>query len=101
MQCRGIRPNLAARGKSDGSSRVAVGPWGIFASYGGDGHSKLVFVQRRQNFCLVTRDTSAILTILGRAIRKLLKVMQETKVPFLLATVILGFLSIFKKSQAS
>ena len=30
----------------------------------------------------------------------LLEVRQETKVPFLVATVILEFLSIFKKSQA-
>ena len=32
-------------------------------------------------------------------IRTLLEVSQETKVPFLVATVILGFLQIFKKSQ--
>ena len=31
----------------------------------------------------------------------LLKVRQETKLPFLGGSVILGFLSIFKKSQAS
>ena len=37
----------------------------------------------------------------GRAIRTLLELRQETKVPFLLITLILGFLSIFKKSQAS
>ena len=38
---------------------------------------------------------------LGRTIRTLLKVRQETKVHFLVGTVILGFLSIFKISQAS
>ena len=38
---------------------------------------------------------------LGRAIKTVIEVNQETKGPFLLATVILGFLSIFKKSQAS
>ena len=37
----------------------------------------------------------------GRTIRMLLEVRQETKVHFLVGTVILGFLSIFKKSQAS
>ena len=37
----------------------------------------------------------------GRAIRTLLELRQETKVHFLLITLILGFLSIFKKSQAS
>ena len=46
------------------------------------------------------RETSGISTRLGRAIRTLLEVRQETEAPFLVATVILGFLSIFKKSQA-
>ena len=39
--------------------------------------------------------------MLGRTIRTLLEVRQETEVHFLVETVILGFLSIFKKSQAS
>ena len=38
--------------------------------------------------------------MLGRTIRTLLEVRQETEVHFLFGTVILGFLSIFKKSQA-
>ena len=38
---------------------------------------------------------------LGRAIRTPLDVRQETQCPFPVATGILGFLSIFKKSQAS
>ena len=38
--------------------------------------------------------------MLGRTIRTLLKVRQETKAHFLVGTVILVFLSIFKKSQA-
>ena len=46
-------------------------------------------------------DTSGIETRLGRTIRMLLEVRQETKTHFLVGTVILGFLSIFKKSQAS
>ena len=78
-----------------------AGTWYIFLSYGRDCHSKLVFVQRLQDSCLVTRETSGISTSLGRAIRMLLEVRQETDGPFLVATVILGFLSIFKKSQAS
>ena len=41
------------------------------------------------------------LTRLGRIIQRLLEVRRETKRPFLVGTVILGFLSIFKKSQAS
>ena len=39
--------------------------------------------------------------MLGRKIWMLLEVRQETEVHFLVATVILGFLSISKKSQAS
>ena len=42
----GIRPHHTAKGKSHAFSRVAVGTWLIFSSYGGDGPSKLVFVQR-------------------------------------------------------
>ena len=39
--------------------------------------------------------------MLGRPIRMLLEVRQETEVHFLVDSVILGFLLIFKKSQAS
>ena len=100
MQCRGIGPHLAARGKSHGFSRVAAGTWGIFSSYGRAGHSKFMFGQRRQDTCLVMRDTSGIYSRFGSAIRNLHKVRQETHVPFPVATVKLGFLSIFNKSQA-
>ena len=78
-----------------------MGTWGIFSSYGRGGHSKPVFVQRRQDSCLVMRDTSGISTRLGRAIRMLLKVRQETENTFLVSTVILVFLLIFNKAQAS
>ena len=33
---------------------------GIYANYSGDGHSKLHFVQRSQDPCVVIRDTSVI-----------------------------------------
>ena len=46
-------------------------------------------------------DTSGIETGVGRTIRTLLEVRQETKAHFLVGTVILGFLSILKKSKAS
>ena len=39
--------------------------------------------------------------MLGRTMQTLLEVRQETEVHFLFGTVILGLLSIFKKSQAS
>ena len=47
------------------------------------------------------KHTSGIYTRLGRTIWTLLEVRQETEVHFLFGTVILGFLFIFKKSQAS
>ena len=58
MKCWGIKPHLAARGKSHELSRVAADTWYIFSSNGGDGHLKLGFVQRRQDSCLVMTDTS-------------------------------------------
>ena len=39
--------------------------------------------------------------MLGRTLRMLLELRKETKVHFLFGTLILGLLSIFKKSQAS
>ena len=101
MQCRGIAPHLTVRRKSNGISRVAVGTWGTCSSYAGDDPSKLIFVHRCPDSCLVTSDPSGISWRLGRAIRALLELRQKTPRPFLVATVILGFLSNFKKSQAS
>ena len=60
-----------------------------------------MFVQQRQNSCLVMRDTSGISLWFGRKIWKLFKVRWETQGPFLVAKVVLGSLSILKKSQAS
>ena len=67
-----------ARVKSHGFYRVAAGTWGIFSSYGGDDPSKLVFVQRRQDSCLVTSDTTGISSKVGRAIQTHLEVRRET-----------------------
>ena len=58
-------------------------------------------VQRPQDSYLFTMDTSGIETGVGRTIRTLREVRQETEVHFLVGTVILGFLSIIKKSQTS
>ena len=101
MPCRAIEPHLPGRGMSHGISRVAAGTSDIFSRYSGDGHSKLHFVQRSQDTCLVTMDTSGIETGFGRIIQTLPEVRWETKCPFLVSKDILGFLSIFKKSQAS
>ena len=59
-QCRVIGPHLPAMGKSHGFSQVAAGTWGLFYSYGGDIHSTLEFVQRFQDNCLGTMDTSGM-----------------------------------------
>ena len=58
MECRGIGPHLAARGKSHEFSRDAAGTWSIFSSYSGNGHLKLGFVRRSQDSCLVMTNTS-------------------------------------------
>ena len=50
------------------ASRVVSGTRDIFSSYGGDGPSKLVFVQRSQDSCLAARDTSGFSSRLGMAI---------------------------------
>ena len=56
----GDQASFSPRGKSHGFSQVAAGTWGIFSSYGGDVHSKLEFIQRNQDTCLGTTDTSGM-----------------------------------------
>ena len=99
MQCRGIGPHLTGRSKSPGISRVAAGTWGKSWSLGGDGPSKLAFIKRHQDSCPVVRETSAFPSRLGGAIGMPLEVSRETLGPFPIATGILGFISIFKRSQ--
>ena len=99
-QFKGIGPHLA-EGEVSWYFSSCGGNLGIFSSYGGDGHSKLMFVQGHQVSCIVTRDTSGISSRLATAIRMLLIVRWETECAFLFATVILGFLSIFKKGQTA
>ena len=94
-------PHLAVRGKSHDFSRVEAGTWGLFSSYISDSPSKLVFVQRCQDSCLVARETSEFSLSHGRAVGTPLQVRQKTQGHFPVATGILGFLSIFKRSQAS
>ena len=60
-----------------------------------------MFVQQRQDTCLVVRDISGFSLRHGRAIDMPLEMRQRIQCPLLVATVILGFLSIFKWSQAS
>ena len=91
----GKRPQLPARWKSHGFSRVAAGTRCIFSSYGGDGNLKLGFVQRSQYSCLVMTDTSGSYSMLGRKIYTLLDVSREDKHPLSVGTVILVFLSVF------
>ena len=60
-----------------------------------------MFVQQRQDSCLIVGDTLVLSSRLDRAIGAPLKVRPETQGPFPVATGILGFLYIFKSSQAS
>ena len=48
----------SSRGKGEVSCifSIAAGTWGIFSSYGRDGHSKLEFVQQNEDSFLVTTD---------------------------------------------
>ena len=97
IQCRGIGTHLAASGKSHDFFSSCGGNLGYIPELPRDDPSKPLFVQRRQDSCLLTRDTSGISSRLGRALRTLLEVRRETQGIFLVTTVILGFLSIFKK----
>ena len=72
-----------------------------FLRYGWDAPSKLVFVHPHQDSCLVMSDNTGISARLGRAIGTLLEERQETECLFSVATGMLGFLSMFKGSQAS
>ena len=101
MQCRPVGINLAARGKSHGFSGVAAGTWGIFSCCDGVDTSKPVFVQRHQESCLVMRTTARISLRLRRAMKTVTVMSREIQGTFLVAKVILGFLTIFNKSQAS
>ena len=98
---RGIRTDFTARGKTHGFSRVSAQTWVIFSSYSEDGPSKHMFVQRSQDSSLIARDTSRFSLMLGRAIETPLEVKRETQSPFPFVTLILGFLSTFKRSQTS
>ena len=100
-QCRGIGPHLMARGKSHGFSQFAAGTCGTFSSYDWNGPSRIVFGQRHQDSCLVDRDTWGFSARLGLAIGTPPEVRRETQGPFPFSSVILGFLSLFKRSQAS
>ena len=97
----GNRASSPSEGDASWDFSSVAGTCGIFSSYSGDGHSKVHFVHRNQDSCLVTTDTSGISARLGRIIQTLLEVRWEIKRPFLVSTEILGFLSILKKSQAS
>ena len=100
MQCRGVGPHLGAKGKSHCLSRVAAETWVIFSSDGG-----CSFKTR------VSSATSGPLSNYEGKLRNLLKAWQGNmdtsrgeagQRDFLsICPVILGFVSIFKKSQAS
>ena len=53
-----IRPHLVARGNSHGFSRVAWRTWDICSRDGGDGPSKVVYVQQHQDSSLLATDST-------------------------------------------
>ena len=59
-EMQGNQTSSPGEGMCHGISRAVVGTWGIFSSYSGFGHSKLHFVQRSQDFCLVKTENSGI-----------------------------------------
>ena len=100
-QCRVFGTHPEERGMTYIFFPVVAGTWGIFSRYGRDGPSKLVFVQQHQDSCLVLRETLGFSSRLNRGIGMHLKLRRENKDPIPVATGILGFLLIFKRSQAS
>ena len=92
------------RGSSSSEQEVSLffsscgGNLGRLSSYSGDGPSKLVFVQRPQDPGLLARENLRFSSRLLRAIETPLEVRQNTQSPFLVATTVLGLLSIFKES---
>ena len=55
-----IKHHFPARRMSHTIFRVEASTCGILESYSGDGYSKLHFVQRNQDSCVVMRDISVI-----------------------------------------
>ena len=53
---KGIRGTSPAEGDVSCDFSSCVTTLGIFSSYSGDGHSKLHFVKRSQDYCLVRTD---------------------------------------------
>ena len=83
-QCQGVRPHLAARGKSHGFSRDASGTWDIISCDGGDGPSKVVYVQQHTDSSLLARDSLGFSSRHVSAIRSPVKGNWGPRVPFYL-----------------
>ena len=77
-----------------------MGTWGFLSSCDVNALETLVFSQRHQDSCLVSRDTSGFSSRIGWE-RGMPLNMRQNQSPFPVATGILGFLSIFKRSQSS
>ena len=90
-----------AMGKSHDFLLVASRTWNIFSHDIRDGRRKVMLGQRYQESYLVERDSSAFSSRHGSAIGTPNGGEAETQGPFQLPTCILGFLLIFKRSQAS
>ena len=99
-QCQGIRPHLAARGKSHGFPRVASRTWDICSRDGGDVPSKVVYVQQHQDSSLLARDSIGLSSRPVSATGPL-SIGVGGRRSLFTCHRILGFLSIFKRSQPS
>ena len=87
MQCQEIRPHLAERGKSHGFSRVASGTWDVLSCDGGDGVSKVVYVQRHQDSCQLARESLGFSSRHGSAIGSPVKLSWRLIMPLYLQQV--------------
>ena len=90
-----------ARGTSPDFSLLASRTWDIFSRDIRDGHTKVMLVQRHQDSCLAREGHIVTLLEAWKRNREAYRWETETQGPFPLPTCIMGFLSIFKRSQAS
>ena len=84
--CLWLGPQISsARNAGESSrefSRDAAATWCIFSSYGGDGHLKLVFVQRSQDSCLVMTDPREVKLCLAGIYRRFWRWAVRPSVPY-------------------
>ena len=73
-----------ARGTSHVFTRVVSRTWDVFVRDGGDGASKVVYVQRHQDYCLLARESMGFSLSHGSAIGTPVKGSWRPKTPLYL-----------------